>query len=130
MRPGVVKCNYRSCDSRNLNISPFCILERRQNPNPWAEDVNDLYNAWAENEDDLKLSYLPEKGASYRKTYPLQDMKDNELLTTRPKVNRILWFFAIFYIFRKIKIIILMREICQWSTYILVLQLLLVTISD
>ena len=69
-----------------MNISPFCILPSKETTLSWARDVKDLYNAWAGDEEDLELSYLPDKEASVRETYPTTVMKDNELLTTRPQV--------------------------------------------
>ena len=32
----------RSCDSRNLNASPFCNLAKSSNPSAWAKDVNEV----------------------------------------------------------------------------------------
>lgn len=76
----------RSCDSRNLNISPFCNLTMKQDPTAWAGYVAELYEAWATDESELNLSYVPHKEKSIRESYPTQYMKENELLTTRPKV--------------------------------------------
>ena len=76
-----------------MNISPFCKLAGRPDPNAWAKDVNDVYDAWPGDEDISKLSYLPAKEASYREAYPSQNMKDNELLSTKSKVESIHAYF-------------------------------------
>ena len=72
-----------------MNISPFCNLAGRLGPNAWTKNVRNVYEAWAGDQDDSKLPYLPDKEASYRETYPSQNMKDNELLATRTKVASI-----------------------------------------
>ena len=69
-----------------MNISPFCHLVGGLNPNAWAKDVIDVYDAWSRNEDGSQLSYLPDKEASDRESYPNQNMKDGELLTTKTMV--------------------------------------------
>ena len=33
----------RKCDSRNLNLNPFCSLENKMNLAPWLEDVVTKY---------------------------------------------------------------------------------------
>ena len=35
----------RKCDSRNINLDPFCSLSREAKSNPWIEDVTSLYKA-------------------------------------------------------------------------------------
>ena len=100
-----------------MNISPFCKLAGRPDPNAWAKDVNDVYDAWPGDEDISKLSYLPAKEASYREAYPSQNMKDNELLSTKSKVASINNYFTKQLFFRLKKNTTPMKEILQLSTY-------------
>ena len=37
------KLNCRTCDSQNLNVSPFCILGQSPEPVRWADDVKNMY---------------------------------------------------------------------------------------
>ena len=102
-----------------MNISPFCKLEGRINPNAWAKDVNDVYDAWSGGEEDgSQLSYLPDKEASYRESYPSQNMKDGELLATRTKVASInSYFIPKQFIFRLKKNTTPLKETLRLSIY-------------
>ena len=75
----------RPCDSRNLNTSPFCNLDKRPYPNAWAKDLGEVY----ENGDgeSAKPGYIPDKEASERETYPNEKMKKNELFTQKTLVE-------------------------------------------
>ena len=63
---------YRRCDSRNLNISPFCSLNSKVKPDKFYEVLTFGYNG---NQDYLSSMITP-----VRKFYPTEEMSRNEIL--------------------------------------------------
>ena len=75
---------HRRCDSRNLNISPFCSLNSRMKPDKFYEVINFGYNS---NPDYLSSMITP-----VRKFYPNEEMSGNEILkrlTAKVKPDKI-----------------------------------------
>ena len=71
----------RTCDSRNLNLSPLCDLTSTVEPVKWGKDVKEEY----ENTD--VPDYIQFLGSPMRNTYYTKAMKDNEMLKTLTKVH-------------------------------------------
>ena len=71
----------RTCDSHNLNVSPFCNLDHTSGPVKWATDVKRLY------EDDNILAYLKELKSPMRDRYLTKKMWSDEMLKTLTEVQ-------------------------------------------
>ena len=67
----------RSCDSHNLNVSPFCKLGKSSGPVRWAEDVEGLY-------EDIPgyIKELKELRSPMRDVYKTAEMREQDLLKT------------------------------------------------
>ena len=70
---------FSSCDSRNLNLSPFCNTSSTSLA-MWQPSVLETYG------DQKNLSYLDELTGPMRQKYP-NSMADRELITSLPKVT-------------------------------------------
>ena len=78
------KIFFRRCDSRNLNLSPFCSLKTISSPvmlKPTLEATYEKITA------DTK--YVQDLPSPMRKEYPLQSMASNEILPALTKVLRV-----------------------------------------
>ena len=64
----------RSCDSHNLNVSPFCKLGESTVPVRWANEVQGLYK-------DIP-GYIKELKSPMRDVYKTADMRKQDLLKT------------------------------------------------
>ena len=64
----------RSCDSHNLNVSPFCKLGESTVPARWANEVQGLYK-------DIP-GYIKELQSPMRDVYKTADMRKQDLLKT------------------------------------------------
>jgi hypothetical protein len=79
--PNTLNIMSRTCDSRNLNLSPLCDLTSTVEPVKWGKDVKEQY----ENTD--VPDYIQTLGSPMRNTYYTKAMKDNEMLKTLTKVH-------------------------------------------
>ena len=66
--------NQRSCNSHNLNVSPFCKLEGGSGVVRWAEDVKGLYK------EGNTPEYINNLISPMRYTYKTKDMRDQDML--------------------------------------------------
>ena len=86
--------NSRLCDSRNLNLSPFCTLTTSSLVK-WQPTINKTY-------EDINTNYTSGLPGPMRPRYP-QSMADEELFSSLTKVNdfnqhsRYLYNFILFY---------------------------------
>ena len=69
-----VNFSYRACDSKNINVSPFCDLSERVDPVKWATDVQKMYDNAAMPE------YVKSIGSPIRNNYGTEERKNGELL--------------------------------------------------
>jgi hypothetical protein len=72
---------FRRCDSRTLNLSPFCTLS---SPSPdtrlkWLPTVNSIYGA-------VSPAYLSGLAGPLRREYPTHRMEEDEILKHLTKV--------------------------------------------
>ena len=72
----------RSCDSHNINVSPFCILEESSGLEKWAEDVKGLYK-------DMEIPDYLENFTSLRNIYGTPTMKDRDMFKTLNEVTQL-----------------------------------------
>ena len=85
---------FRLCDSRNLNLSPFCNLTTSSLVK-WQPTINKTYG-------DINTSYTSGLPGPMRPRYP-QNMADEELLSSLAEVNdfcqysRYLYDLMLFY---------------------------------
>ena len=87
-------CKYFSqCDSRNMNLSPFCDLSKTSLAS-WRPSVKSTYEGVSANP-----SYLDDVQGPWRLKYP-NDMAGKELITKLTEVvpNTLNWHFFVFYI--------------------------------
>ena len=75
-----VICIFRICDSRNINLSPFCDLSSKETPQKWGGEVSDSYED-SETPDYVKLMKDP-----IRSVYPTEKMRSQELISFLAKV--------------------------------------------
>ena len=69
---------FRLCDSRNLNLSPFCNLTTSSLVK-WQPTIKETYG-------DINTNYIGGLPGPMRPRYP-QNMADEELLSSLTKVN-------------------------------------------
>ena len=67
----------RRCDSRNLNLSPFCSLESSSAPMKLKPTVEATYGSKA----IIDTNYVQDLPTPMRKEYPLESMASNEILS-------------------------------------------------
>ena len=72
----------RSCDSHNINVSPFCILDESSGLEKWAEDVKGLYK-------DMEIPDYLENFTSLRNIYGTPTMKDRDMFKTLNEVTQL-----------------------------------------
>ena len=72
---------FRLCDSRTLNVSPFCTLSNSSNPLKMAGVVKDLYG-------DKVPEYVQSMISPMRDRYLTDKMRQDEMLTTLTKVSK------------------------------------------
>ena len=70
----------RQCDSRNLNLSPFCTLKVAGKLSKWAPAVTSTYG-------NTSTHYIRGLSEPWRLEYPTEKMKADEILTHLSKVN-------------------------------------------
>ena len=118
----------RRCDSRNLNLSPFCGLDSSSAPLKLQPTVKAAYGS-------VHASYIQDKTSPMRKEYPIEYMASNEILSILAKV----WLHfltskpadsQIFYCLRRMTLNTThMKEILPLSTFSLQTQHCLVSHS-
>ena len=69
---------FRGCDSRNLNLSPFCDLKECKALQEWAENVSKDYKG-------KNLEYIAKLKDAKRPFYATDKMKDQEILSSLTK---------------------------------------------
>ena len=69
----------RPCDSRNLNLSPFCGLDSSSAPLKLQPTLKAAYGS-------IDTSYVQDLPSPMRKEYPLESMASNEILSVLAKV--------------------------------------------
>ena len=72
--------HFRICDSRNMNLSPFCNVSSLSDPVKWALDVRNLY------ETTNMPDYVETLVSPFRSNYDTDKRRQNELLTTLTEV--------------------------------------------
>ena len=70
----------RRCDSRNLNLSPFCTLKDAGKLSKWAPAVTSTYG-------NTSTQYTRGLSGPWRLEYPTEKMRADEILTHLSKVN-------------------------------------------
>ena len=75
----------RRCDSRNLNLSPFCGLDASSTPLKLQPTVYASYGS-------IDPNYVQNLPSPMRKEYPIESMVSNEILSTLAEVW--LWLFT------------------------------------
>ena len=73
----------RACDSRNLNLNPFCNLVDRLETFPWTEDVKSLYRG---DTGDQLPDYIQDIGEAVRPGYKYTEDEQMDVLL-RDKVR-------------------------------------------
>ena len=97
----------RSCDSHNLNVSPFCKLGKSAGPVKWADDVQSLY-------EDIP-GYIQELRSPMRDFYKTPEMREQALL--KIEVTEKHKGLILLREFRKVPNTMPLREILRLSTY-------------
>ena len=69
----------RRCDSRNLNLSPFCGLDSSSAPLKLKPTVEAAYGS-------IDTDYVQDLQSPMRQEYPLKSMASNEILTSLVQV--------------------------------------------
>ena len=75
-----VICIFRICDSRNINLSPFCNLSSKETPQKWGGEVIASY------EDPETHEYVKVMKDPIRSVYPTEEMRNQELISSLAKV--------------------------------------------
>ena len=69
---------FRGCDSRNLNLSPFCDLKERKTLQEWAENVSKDYKG-------KQPEYIAKLKGAKRPFYATDKMKEQEIISSLTK---------------------------------------------
>ena len=71
----------RPCDSRNINLTPFCNLSSTEDPRMWGKDILDTYSGLT------TLDHIKSISSSLRMKYPTKDLKSSELVSSLTQVS-------------------------------------------
>ena len=116
----------RRCDSRNLNLSPFCGLDSSSAPLKLQPTVEAAYGS-------VDTNYVQDMSSPMRKEYPLESMASNEILTSLVQVkvwSRLFIFQKCYHLPRIALNTTHMTETSPLSTFSLLIQLSLVCSSS
>ena len=116
----------RRCDSRNMNLSPFCTLNANSMLPKWQDAVNQTYGSSRNG-----LEYISGLPSPIRKEYKKQIMQEREILSSLSEVNLLFsWIHLFDGIFRTTLCTMLTKGILLWSTSFLASRRHLVNLSD
>ena len=75
---------FRRCDSRNLNLTPFCTLATATSSGAlkWLPTINSTYG-------NATTAYTSSLAGPMRREYPTQNMAEDEIITHLAKVRNI-----------------------------------------